>query len=321
MQTLKHNYDQQILVKETVSRLTKADKKIVSVLEENKRIDLVLEAFDKKQMTLATDILKKLKALNFQGLQTLAKGRDAAISDVTAALTNSQEKGLVRKIVNLFSKEKENPLVDSIAFASAVQNFFEMFGQYTSALAGDDAEKSISELVTGKSKDELDDLNAVQNLGEEEKKKIKNIKNLITKGFKPEGKLASISKNWIDKYLGGSKALDTLGNEILDMKVGDLKTVINNSAESLKTVDSVSQSLVAASTQTTTPTNSTTGSEQAASTKSTSGTSSTKSSSTNKTASVKNKKAKKAVEVLKKAKLNQMTIKTVVNTLVKNNLL
>jgi hypothetical protein len=321
MQTLKYNYDQQVLIKETVSRVTKADKKIMSVLEENRKIDLILEAFDKKQMALATDILKKLKALNFQGLETLAKGRDAAISDVTAALSNSQETGLVRKIINMFSKEKENPLVDSIAYASAVQNFFEMFSQYTSAMSGDDPEKSISELVTGKTKDELDDAGSVNALGAEEKKKLKNIKSLIAKGFKPDGKLASISKNWVDKYIGGQKGLDSIGNEILAMKVKDLKSVIASATESLKSVESVGQSLVAASTQSTTPTNAPTGSEQSTTTKSTTGTSSSKTGDAGKTANVASDKAKKAVEVLKKAKLNQMTIKTVVNALAKSNLL
>lgn len=325
MKTLKQQYKQKLFINELSERLSKADEKLQLVIEENKKIDLILEDFNQEQMKQATDLLKKLKSINFSNLEILTKARDAAINDVTAALSGSEEKGLIRKIVTLFTNKKENPLIDAIAFTDAIQNFFSSFSQYANSIAGSETEKTVSELITGKTKDELEDLQSVNKLGSEEKKKLDNIKNLIYKGFRPEGKLANISKNWIDKYLGGKKGLDTLANQIISMKAKDLKSVINTTTETLKTVDNVGQAVAAASEKSATPSSPTTGSEETTTTSSTQKTKSTSKQTAEKPATVqatsKEEKIKLAAAALKKAKFNQETVKKVITTLVKNNLI
>jgi hypothetical protein len=319
MQTLKQKYMKNALTEKLMHRIVSADNKVLSALNEQKKHELILEDFNKQQMAQATDVINKLKSLNFSGLQSLTQARDKAISDVTAALTNSSEKGIVRKILNLFSDQKENPLVDALAFTGAVYNFFQVFSQYVKSIAGNDTEKSILELVTGKTKDELDDINAVQGLGKEEKTKIDNIKKLIAKGLKPEGKINLISKNWVDKYLGGKSGLENFSNELVNVSVKDLQTIINDTTNSLKTIESVNDSVANASEKSTMPSSSTTGSEKSTSAEKTSSTKqTTANAATTKTPS---DKKEKAILALKNAKVDQATIKKVMLALTKNGLL
>jgi len=318
MESLKQKYAKKLLTESISERISLADKKVLKALNENKKLDLILEKFDQQQMAQATDLIKKLKSLDFSKFKTLSQGRDKAISDVTAAL--SGQGSLVKKIIGLFSSEKENPLVDSLAFTGAMYNFFSTFSQYVKSIAGEDTDKTLMELVTGKTEDELGDISAVSGLGQEEKKKIDNIKKLIARGMKPEGKIINFSKNWIDKYLNGKEGLETLSDEMLKIKVKDLQAVIADTTNSLKTVNSVNDSVANASEKQTTPTSSTTGSEKSTTTSTSQSTKPTSPSSASSTKNTQNK-AQQVAAVLKKAKLDQGTIKKVVTTLSKNNLL
>jgi hypothetical protein len=267
-------------VKSLKKKLLEIDRKVVSEVKENTRELMILEAFDKQQMAAAVDIIKKLKTLNFGSLTTFAQARDAAVADVTKVLSGDKSQGIVKKIVNLFKDKKDNPLVDVLAFSDALQNFFEQFSQYVTALGGDDDSQTLGTAVTGKSADELADLSAVKGLGGEEKKKLAQLQKIIVNGLKPQGALANIGKNWVDKYLKGSGGLRSVAKELINMSVKDLNAIAKNVAASLKNTDAVGQAAAGAAEQASVETTGTTGTEKSGSTQSTTGSSGTKSGAT-----------------------------------------
>lgn len=267
---------------------TQYESKKISVLKEKlERLDsdvlresAILEAFDKQQMSAAIDIVKKMRAIDFKGLTSLASARDAAVADVTKVLSGGQDQGLIRKIVNLFKDNKENPLVDTLAFANALNNFFGQFSQYVSAMNSDSKNNNVTlgTLVTGKSSDELDDLGSISGLGGDEKKKLADLQKVIVNGFKPEGALANIGKNWVDKYLKGRKGLQQLAKDMLKMTVKDLNVISASVTNALKNADAVGDAAAGAASQGSTGSTETTGTIAATSTGTTSGTSGTKKS-------------------------------------------
>jgi hypothetical protein len=259
------------------SRLHDVDKRVISELKADPRDRLIMEAFDKQQMAAAVDIIKKLKALKFGNLDVLASARDAAVSDVTKVLSGDKSQGMVRKIVNLFKGDKENPLVDTIAFANAMKNFFDQFTPYIDALAAGKEDQTLGTLVTGKSPDEVGDIEqATKNVGTETKKKLGELQKIILNGFKPEGALANLGKNWIDKYLGGRKGLQNLTQKMMTMTVKDLKTVAQGVSGQLQNTDAVGEAMAGAAEQGAVRSTGTDGGEQTAATKQTGGPEQTK---------------------------------------------
>lgn len=277
--TLKEQYrtKQVSLLKE---RLVSIDRLVIVEQRISPSDRLILEAFDKQQMTAAIDIIKKLKAIDFGSLTSLAQARDAAVSDVTRVLSGDKSQGLIRKIVNLFKSEKENPLVDVLAFSNALHNFFTQFSQYVSALGTGQEDQTLGTVVTGKSPDELTDLNAIKGLGGAEKKKLADLQKVIINGFKPEGALANLGKNWIDKYLKGKKGLQSLARDLLKMSVKDLTALSSNIVSNLKNVEAVGQAAAGAAQQATVGTTTSTGSNVSGSTEAGQGSKGTKSGAT-----------------------------------------
>lgn len=246
--TLKEQYEAK-QVRRLQERLGPIDRKVMSELKWDARDQLIFEAFDKQQMAAAVDIIKKLKAIDFGALTSLAQARDAAVNDVTKVLAGDKSQGLIRKIVGLFKSDKENPLVDVLAFSQALNNFFGQFSQYITALGGGKDDQALGTIVTGKSPEELADLNAIKGLGGEEKKKLGDLQKVILNGFKPEGALANLGKNWIDKYMKGKKGLQMLAQDMLKMTVKDLTNIGTNVTNSLKNADAVGQAAAGAAQQ------------------------------------------------------------------------
>ena len=251
-------------------------KKLIELQNKLKRVDesvindfvtenLIYEAFDKQQMSAAVDIIKKLKSIDFKSLTSLSQARDIAVAEVTKVLGGSKDQGIVRKIVSLFKDEKENPLIDTLAFADALHNFFTQFTEYINALNSSNKDKNatLGSVVTGKSQDELDDMGSIDNLGTEEKKKLADLQSVIVKGMKPEGALANIGKNWVDKYMKGKKGLSQLAKDLLKMSVKDLQQVSNSVTSSLKNTKSVGEAAAGAAEQGTVSSTASTGTEQA----------------------------------------------------------
>lgn len=252
MRTLREQHDIRSLQK----KLRRIDENLIT--EEADKI--ILEAFNKQDMAAAIDIVKKLKTFNFGSLQILSSARDAAVNDVTAVLAGDKNVGIVRKIVNLFKGHKENPLIDVIAFCDAMKNFFDQFTQYITVLSSDD-QQTLATVVTGKTPEQLRDAETITGLAGEQKKQLQNLYKVITNGFKPNGTLANVSKNWIDKYVGGRGNLKQLAQQMMAMKVGELKQVATNVSGSLKNVEAVGQAAAGAASQETTTATSTNGSE------------------------------------------------------------
>jgi hypothetical protein len=317
-----HESTQIIKLKE---RLQIVDRRIINSLNSVSNDDLIFEAFDKKQMSAAIDIVKKLKALNFGALTTLSQARDAAINDVSKVLAGTNSSGLVNKIINLFKSEKDNPLVDTLAFANATNNFFGQFSQYMTALGGGDqnSDQTLSFITTGKSADELADVSSINGLGAEEKKKLGDFQKVVVNGFKPDGALSKVSQTWVDKYMKGTKGLKLLAKEMLGVNVKDLNVIANNVTNNLKNVSSVGQAAAGASQQATAGSTGTTGTSTSTSSSATDGTASTKSGS--QPANVQLPKAggmaKKVFDDIKADfdEFDEKTVLAILNTLDQNN--
>lgn len=275
--TLKEQYEAK-QVRRLQERLGPIDRRMIIEIQEAAFDHLILEAFDKQQMAAAIDIVKKLRTLSFGALTSLAQARDAAVADVTKVLAGDKSQGLIRKVINLFKNQKENPLVDVLAFADALNNFFGEFTQYVSALGGEGgADQTLGTIVTGKSPEELADINAVKGLGGEEKRKLGELQKVIINGFRPEGALANIGKNWIDKYLKGKKGLQAIAQDMLKMTVKDLSVISTSVTSGLKNVEAVGQAAAGASQQAAVGTTGSTGSNVSGSTEAGVGSKGTKS--------------------------------------------
>lgn len=271
--TLRERYEEKAKLGSLKEKLKIIDENVSSYDE---RDSLILEAFDKQQISAAVDIVKKLKAINFGPLVALAQARDAAVADVTKVLSGSDTRGMVRKIIDLFKDEKENPLVDALAFSNALHNFFSQFTEYVTALgsnAGDD--QTLGTIITGQSSENLD-MASFGSLSPENRKKLTDLQNVIIKGLKPEGAIAAAGKSWSDKYLKGRKGLQQLAKNMLSVKLSDVKTISNSVISSLKNVEAVSQAAAGAAQQGAVGTTGSTGTGAARSSQASAGTATTK---------------------------------------------
>lgn len=325
--TLKEQYENK-RVRRLKERLGQIDRKVMVEMKLEARDRLILEAFDKQQMAAAIDIVKKLKAINFGKLQVLAQARDAAVEDVTRTLGGNKSQGLVRKIIDLFKGSKENPLVDALAFSEALKNFFDQFTQYATELGTTSGSTNIkvplSQIITGKDNVDLAVAGAIKGLDDASLKKLKDLQNVITTGFKPEGALAKIGRNWIDKYLKGRKGLQELARQIVGMSLQDLNVMAKSVSGSLQNVDAVGEAAAGASEQGAIGTTGTTGADAAGAAAPGTGSTGTKSPATAPGAQVaggnvdaeKVKKARsKIVPLLSTLKQNPKEINTVVQKL------
>jgi len=276
--TLKENYELK-RVSKLKNRLTRIDNKIMI---ENKRDRLIYEAFDKQQSAAAFDIIKKLKTINFGALTSLAQARDAAIADVTKVLGGKNKNGPIRTIINLFKDEKENPLVDALAFSSALKNFFEIFAQYVTSLNPTDKNQTLGEFVTGQDQENIDFLQNTKTMNSDQKEKLADLQRVIIKGFSPEasGALAKLGQDWINKYLKGKKGLQLLAKDLMKTKINDLFAISSSVETSMKNVEAVGQAAAGAAQQGAVGSTGTTGTSSSGSSETSTGTSGTKSGAT-----------------------------------------
>jgi len=277
--TLKEQFGKKNKVINLKEKLKPINRKLLS--NPDMRSIMIYEAFDKLQMKAALDILKKLKGIDFGAMTSLSQARDLAVRDVTKVLSGSKETGMIRRIVDLFKDDKENPLVDAMAFASALNNFFGVFAEYMDALPNASDEKTLGAIVTGKEEKDLSTSDIVGGLDNDRKKKLSELQNLILTGFKPEGDMiAKLGKSWIDKYLKGKKGMQQVAKDLLKMTLKDLKSIANSVTSSFQNINSVADAVAGAASQGATGSSSTTGTTAAGSTQSSDGTKSTKSGAT-----------------------------------------
>lgn len=269
MKTLKERYESK-QIEDLSARLP--------VISESMREDaLILEAFDKAQMAAAIDIIKKLKTINFNQLESLKQARDVAVNDVNRVLGGQRDKsgtGVIRTIINLFKNkdDKDNPLIDALAFSSALNNFFSVLPEFIDAnLTGSETsdDESFGKALVGLEPSEISTISGVES---DKKKKLQDISNVIINSLKPEGTLAKVGISWLNKYMKGKKGLQSLANELIKMSVKNLKALSSNITSTLSNVNSVGQAAVGAAQQAAAPTTKTSGSEQTTSSQASTGT-------------------------------------------------
>lgn len=246
--TLKKKYEAAQIEKVTKKiKLTESKQRKVELLNES----LILESFDQKLIVKSSELIKKLKAVDFagSGIHSLAKGRDAAVDDVSLILGQKSKQGLVRRVVSLFKKDKENPLIDVLAFTDALHNFFSLFGSFIDSHKTNKSSGrlSVQELLTGISADDIEtsELAASVGITTDGKKKLKNLESLIKKGFKPDGKLNKIKTNWFSKYFKNN--FKQFSNEIMKSNVKDIESLAAEIEKSFNNAEEIGTAAVSAS--------------------------------------------------------------------------
>jgi len=181
------------------------------------------EEIDQKLLKAVIDTVKKLQAINFGKLEILDQARDAAVLDATKIASSTDKPGFMNRIASMF-RDNKNPLYDALAFGSAISNFFPMLSQYAEAIsAKGGAEVDGSKTLFQISSNEMDPA----------------IKNLISKGLRPNGALAKLGAGWAKKYLKGS--IDDLVSQIMDASIDELKQISVSVKQSTTNIKQVSQ--------------------------------------------------------------------------------
>lgn len=227
---------------------------------------LLTEKFDQQEMKLAIEMVKRMKSIDFGTLNVLKSARDEAVQDVVKVMGGNTGMGLVRRIASFFTGKEENPLVDFLAFAEALHNFFGQMNGFIGSLAtgveGAD-EKTVQELMTGAG-EETDIVAAVKQASPDAKKRVQQLQTMIIKGLRPEGALQAIAKNWVSKYLKNN--LKGLAQDIMKTKVGMIKKISESITQQLSNASDVGQAAVTASAVATKETQPSIGTEKAAGT-------------------------------------------------------
>jgi hypothetical protein len=299
--SLKERYEQK-----QITRLQMKVRRIDRLMNEGK-LYLVSEAFDKKQMESALDIIKKLKAIDFGKIKPLNDAKNACIKDITAAM--GAEKGEKSgKIKGFFKKMlkrnvSDNPLIDALAFADSIKNFFEDFNTFIKGVIDEKYKdeslkaaiekqfgfesqteslkkrytKFLFEETPADKPDALGQDKALRDKEEKEQKKSKekedkdkekekfmsDMEKIIKKGLAPSAEELKGSK-WIDKYLKGDAGIKAVVQSVMELKPSELEAAAKSSEAAFKTAEEVGRSAVGAGTQTAEKTKSSTSGEQTA---------------------------------------------------------
>lgn len=170
---------------------------------------IILENFDQATADKTLKLMKQLNAIKWPNeLPSFKYATKKAIAELKSILSGAgRGKNLFDKIVGLFKSEKENPVVDVVAYISAISSFFNVMGKLTDALEGSNQENATVGQIIGN--DETISINDQQ------------FNNIIKKGLKPEGSMANIKTNWLQKYMGNDT--DAVAHEISNMSPKALK--------------------------------------------------------------------------------------------------
>lgn len=180
---------------------------------------LIIENFDKKTAEKSIQLIKRLNAIKWPDELSLFKSASKkAVAELQQVLAGQgRQKGLFDKLVNLFKRQTDNPFVDVIAYASAVNQFFSILNKYIDAANDSDA-KVLGDLFAGSEE---------------------TFHAIVKKGLKPDGILANISTNWFQKYLGNDQNIYDMADELLTMPIDSLKKLCGNVTETLSNVGNV----------------------------------------------------------------------------------
>jgi hypothetical protein len=221
---------------------------------------LIIEAFDPKQMDNAIKIMGQLNKVDFSKLPQLDDAKKAALEDIEKVL-GGDGKSKIRLIANFAKKIvggdpiEDNPLITSLAFVEDIKNFFDLLTKFFEKLPGSKDARNLASIITGgtEEEDEIDVIDVEklrQNLksgkysNQEQKnalKKLEDYEKIITRGLSVDTPLSKMGRNWIKNYLGGKQGMITLANQIMGMKLDDLKNLNQTIASSFKDVEAAGQ--------------------------------------------------------------------------------
>lgn len=215
-QTLKSNFQKKSQLNER-KLLIKNDVKITKIIKEN---------FDKSTADKSIQLIKRLNAVKWPGqLSSFKNATKSAIAELQRVLAgNGRDKGLFDKLVNLFKRQSDNPFIDVLAYASAVNSFFKTLNKYVEA-SNDGNAQSIGDLF-------VDNQEAFYAI--------------VKKGLTPDGMISKISTNWKKKYLKDDQ-LQNVADQLLALPMNEFKTLAKNVTEQLSDINNVAN--VVASTE------------------------------------------------------------------------
>jgi len=218
----------------------------------------ILEAFSKDLMKQATEIFKSLQSIKFSqaGLKSLAAARDSAVHDVDSVLSSKSDTGLIKKFISLF-KQSQNPLIDAFAFCDALKNFFEDFSTYIEAKktgVDNPEDKTLKELIVGST-----DQTTISGITDD-RLRSENLRDLIIKGFQPDGAMKKLSKNWQKKYIKSN--FSEIAKDLMNANVGKIEEISKEIVEKLSNVSEIAKSLTGAQNTAAKQTFQTSGTEQ-----------------------------------------------------------
>jgi hypothetical protein len=207
--TLKNNYQQR--------KITELRIKIREIDESQENLN---EAFNEQLTKQASDLIKKLNTIQWpEPLQVFKTTTKHAVDELNKIFAGSgRDEKLSTKISNLFG-EKENPFVDVIAYASAINNFFSHIEQY----------------VKNNNKENKGFVSEV--IGNDPKA----WKQLVKQGLKPEGSFSSFKTNWT-KYLKDGASMKDV-DQVLQLSVDELSKLSENIKTQLSGVGTIARAV------------------------------------------------------------------------------
>jgi len=225
------------LISELKTRISVIDKKLI--LQEkirNANTTLLLrEVFDQTTANDAIALIERLNAIKwpmhsptdvtdpFILFRTATKSAIAELQQIFSGKDRS--KNLFDKIIGLFKKEKDNPLVDVIAFANMLFSFFTLMYKFLSAMGGDD-DQTVEEIIGINGKNTLTAI--------------------VQKGIKPQsGIIQKLGTNWTKKYLQGFVVNDFVTG-ISKMTKGDIWIICRQVMQQLSNIADITTKVAAA---------------------------------------------------------------------------
>lgn len=172
---------------------------------------ILVEEVDKQTMAAAIGAIKKLQNIDFSNVPTLSAARDAAVVDITRLAAGDDKKSVLQRIGAAFGKEN-GTIYTTLAFGSAIKNFFTMFNDYIDAVTTQNGKPANPNL-------------RLEDIGGEDLHNA--IRKFVETNFKPSGGIfKKFGSDWKQKYLGNS--IDKVVDDIMFLNVGEIKKIIGD---------------------------------------------------------------------------------------------
>lgn len=188
-------------------------------------VEIISEAFNQETAKKSIALIKQLNSIQWppelSQLKNASKSAMAELQNIFAG--GGRERNGFAKIIGLF-KKSENPFIDTIAYASALHQFFTVIQEYVEA-ASDAGQTTLGQVF---------------------KNNEKAFANIVRKGLKPEGMLAKFGTNWMKKYMKNDPELKSLTVALMKLPLEKLKELSASIDNKLGNIDEIANSVAAA---------------------------------------------------------------------------